>query len=174
MLFSEVTSALSFERRNLGIKLEDARNNLIEMHLIQTLKNEFFFDLPLFSKCPATSINSYFNKMTLSIVNGRAKGRVWCTLNFLAVSFDHQRMWKNDKVDSCGFFFFFIPLAARHGQDANLSHSYQLSLKSLLSSWIAFKGCDHDHFLYIDRLYRIEATPGGQSWNIRQTKWEKQ
>ena len=36
------------------------------MHLIQSLKNEFCFDLPMFSKYPATSINSYFYKMTLS------------------------------------------------------------------------------------------------------------
>ena len=35
------------------------------MHLIQSLKNEFSFDMPLFSKYPATSINSYFYKMTL-------------------------------------------------------------------------------------------------------------
>ena len=35
------------------------------MHLIQSLKNEFCFDLPMFSKYPATSINSYFFKMTL-------------------------------------------------------------------------------------------------------------
>ena len=35
------------------------------MHLIQSLKNEFSFDLPMFSKYPATSINSYFYKMTL-------------------------------------------------------------------------------------------------------------
>ena len=35
------------------------------MHLIQSLKNEYCFDLPMFSKYPAISINSYFNKMTL-------------------------------------------------------------------------------------------------------------
>ena len=35
------------------------------MHLIQSLKNEFCFDLPMFSKYLATSINSYFYKMTL-------------------------------------------------------------------------------------------------------------
>ena len=35
------------------------------MHLIQSLKNEVCFDLPLFLKYPATSINSDFNKMTL-------------------------------------------------------------------------------------------------------------
>ena len=46
-------------------KLVDPRNNLIDMHLIQSLKNEFCFDLPLFSKYPDTSINSYFYKMTL-------------------------------------------------------------------------------------------------------------
>ena len=38
------------------------------MHLIQSLKNEFCFDLTMFSKYPATSINSYFYKMTLSIL----------------------------------------------------------------------------------------------------------
>ena len=37
------------------------------MHLIQSLKNEFCFDLPMFSKYPATSINSYFYKMTLEL-----------------------------------------------------------------------------------------------------------
>ena len=36
------------------------------MHLIQSLKNGICFDLPMFSKYPATSINSYFYKMTLS------------------------------------------------------------------------------------------------------------
>ena len=35
------------------------------MHLIQSLENEFCFDLPMFSKYLATSINSYFYKMTL-------------------------------------------------------------------------------------------------------------
>ena len=35
------------------------------MHMIQSLKNEFCFDLPMFSKYPATSKNSYFYKMTL-------------------------------------------------------------------------------------------------------------
>ena len=39
------------------------------MHLGQSLTNEFCFDLPMFSKYPATSINSYFYKMTL-INNG--------------------------------------------------------------------------------------------------------
>ena len=48
LLFSEENSAISLERRNLGKKLVDARNNLINMHLIQSLKNEFCFDLPLF------------------------------------------------------------------------------------------------------------------------------
>ena len=37
------------------------------MHLIQSFKNEFCFDLPLFSEYPATSINSYFHKMTLHV-----------------------------------------------------------------------------------------------------------
>ena len=37
------------------------------MHLLQSLKNEFCFDLPMFSKYPATPINSYFYKMTLVI-----------------------------------------------------------------------------------------------------------
>jgi len=63
LLFSEVTSALSFEK--LGNELVDARNILIDMHLIQSLKNEFCFDLPWFSKYPATSINNYFYKITL-------------------------------------------------------------------------------------------------------------
>ena len=35
------------------------------MQLIQSLKNEFWFDLPMFSKYRATTINSYFYKMTL-------------------------------------------------------------------------------------------------------------
>ena len=38
------------------------------MHLIQSLKNEFCFDLPMFSKYLATSINSYFYKMTLNTI----------------------------------------------------------------------------------------------------------
>ena len=38
------------------------------MHLIQSLKNEFCFDLSMFSKYPATSINSYFYKMTLVVL----------------------------------------------------------------------------------------------------------
>ena len=67
MLFTEVTIAISYERRDLGKKLLDARTNLIDMHLIQSLKNEICFDLPLFSKYPATSINRYFYKMTLII-----------------------------------------------------------------------------------------------------------
>ena len=56
LMFSEVTRAIRFERRNLGKKFVDARKNLIDMHLIQTLKNEFCFDLPMISKYPATSI----------------------------------------------------------------------------------------------------------------------
>ena len=58
LLFSEVTIAISFERRNLGNKLVDARNNLTDILLIQPLKNEFCFDLPMFSKYPATSIST--------------------------------------------------------------------------------------------------------------------
>jgi len=65
LLFSEVASAIGFERRNLSKNLVEARDNLFEMHLIQSLKNEFC--LPLFSKYPATSKNSYFYKMTLSL-----------------------------------------------------------------------------------------------------------
>ena len=65
MLFTEVTIAISYERRDLGKKLLDARTNLIDMHLIQSLKNEICFELPLFSKYPDTSINRYFYKMTL-------------------------------------------------------------------------------------------------------------
>ena len=38
------------------------------MHLIQSLKNECCFALHLFSKYPATSINSYFYKMSLHAV----------------------------------------------------------------------------------------------------------
>ena len=38
------------------------------MHLIQSLKNEFCFNLPMFSKYPATSINSYFYKMTIQTI----------------------------------------------------------------------------------------------------------
>ena len=50
MLFSEVTTDKRFEKRNLGNKLVDARNNLIDMHLMQFLKNEFCFALPMFAK----------------------------------------------------------------------------------------------------------------------------
>ena len=40
------------------------------MHFIfdSLFKNEFCFDLPLFAKYPATSINSYFYNMTLVVV----------------------------------------------------------------------------------------------------------
>ena len=69
LLFSEVTRAIRFERRNLGKKFVDARKNLIVMHLIQSLKNEFRFDLPLFLMYPATSINSYFYKITLHVTH---------------------------------------------------------------------------------------------------------
>ena len=58
--FSEITESWKLENKLVG-----ARNNLIDMHLIQSLKNEFCIDLPLFSKYPATSINMYFYKMTL-------------------------------------------------------------------------------------------------------------
>ena len=71
MLFTEVTNAISFLRRNVGKKLLDARSNLIDMHLIQSLKNEFCFDLPMFSKYPATSLNNNFYKMTLVTFVGR-------------------------------------------------------------------------------------------------------
>ena len=37
LMFSEVTSAIIFEKRNLGNKLRDARNNFTDMHLIQFL-----------------------------------------------------------------------------------------------------------------------------------------
>ena len=37
-----------FWKKKFRKKLEDARNNLIDMHLIHTLKNEFCSDLPLF------------------------------------------------------------------------------------------------------------------------------
>ena len=43
LLFSEVTSAISFEKRNFRNKLVDARNNLIDIHLIQFWKKEFCF-----------------------------------------------------------------------------------------------------------------------------------
>ena len=56
-----------FWKKKFRKKLVDARNDFIDMHLIQSLKNEFWFDLPLFSKYPATSKNSYFYKMTLCI-----------------------------------------------------------------------------------------------------------
>ena len=80
MLFSEVTSAISFERRNLGKELVDARNNLIDMHLLQSLKNEYCFDLPLFSKYPTTSIKSYFYKMTNFIFRTPGLYCIWYTV----------------------------------------------------------------------------------------------
>ena len=64
--FHFAVSAISFERRNIGKKLVDTRINLIDMRLIQSLKNDFSFHLPLFSKYPATSINRYFYKMNLT------------------------------------------------------------------------------------------------------------
>ena len=63
LLFTEVTSAISFYRSNLGKHLVDARSNLIDMHLIQSLKIEYCFDM--FSKYQAISTNSYFYKLTL-------------------------------------------------------------------------------------------------------------
>ena len=47
------------------------------MHLIMSLKNEFCFDLPMFSKYPDTSINRYFHKMTLAIPKS------FCTVLFM-------------------------------------------------------------------------------------------
>ena len=64
--FAVLTIAISFKRRNSGKKLVYARINLIDMHFIQSLINEFCLDLPLFSTYLATSINSYFYKITLS------------------------------------------------------------------------------------------------------------
>ena len=58
LLFSEVTSAISFEKRNLGNKLVDARKNLIDLHLIQFLKNEFCF-------AGVFQVTSYFHKRLL-------------------------------------------------------------------------------------------------------------
>ena len=48
--------------------LIDARNNLMDMYLLQSLNNEVSFDLA-FLKYPATSINSYFYKMTLRVTD---------------------------------------------------------------------------------------------------------
>ena len=36
--------------------------------LSQSLKNEFCLDLPMLSKYPATSVNSFFYKMTLCVL----------------------------------------------------------------------------------------------------------
>ena len=83
LLFSEVTSAISFKRSNLGKKLIDVRNYLIDMYLIQSLKNEFCFDLPLFSKYPATSINSNLYKMTL--LKFQSPFVLLCVLNTLSI-----------------------------------------------------------------------------------------
>ena len=63
-MFSEVTYAISSEKSNLGSKLVDARNNLLDIHLIKFLRNEFCFFCLSFQK-PATSINGYSYKMTL-------------------------------------------------------------------------------------------------------------
>ena len=45
MLFSEVTIAKSFEKRNLGNQLADTKNNLIDMHLIKFLKYKFIITI---------------------------------------------------------------------------------------------------------------------------------
>ena len=68
LLFSEVTSAIIFEKRNFGKKHEAARNNLIDMHLILSLKNEFCFDLPLFTK-----YIGYFYKHSIIFIQGVLK-----------------------------------------------------------------------------------------------------
>ena len=62
------------------------------MHLIQSLKNEFCFDLPMFSKYLATSINSYFYKKTLhNNFNFWAPRTPFFSLIFYY--FIHQRVW---------------------------------------------------------------------------------
>ena len=89
LLFSEVTSqCYKFWKKKYMKKLVDARNNLINMHSIQSLINEFCFDLPLFSKYPATSINSYFYKMTLFAKK--------CQKNILDLSF----LYENEQIKS--------------------------------------------------------------------------
>ena len=51
-----------FWKKKFRKKLVDARNNLIDMHLIQSLKNKFSIDLPLFPKYPATSIKRLYGE----------------------------------------------------------------------------------------------------------------
>ena len=74
-------------------KLVDARNDFIDMHLIQSLKNKFWFDLPLFSKYPATSKNSYFYKMTLFGNN------TWLVLMILTIH--NVMLTTNKKMTTC-------------------------------------------------------------------------
>ena len=74
------------------------------MYLIQSLKNEFCFDLPLFSKYPATSINSYFNKMTLILfqLEENSSGLEEDYRTSSAMSRREQRRlhdWKSKSVD---------------------------------------------------------------------------
>ena len=55
LLFSEATSAISFDKRNLGNKLVDARNNLIHGAVLR---------LTGFEKCPSWFFNgnsSHYN-----------------------------------------------------------------------------------------------------------------
>ena len=61
-----------FLKKQFRKKLVDARNNLIDMHLIQSLKINF-------SKYPATSINSYFYGMILWLYNSSTSPK-WLTV----------------------------------------------------------------------------------------------
>ena len=48
------------------------KKKLVDRHAFDSVfKNELCFDLPLFSKYTATSLNSYFYKMTLHLSNQR-------------------------------------------------------------------------------------------------------
>ena len=51
------------------------------------IKNEFCFDLPMFSKYLATSINSYFYKMTLLLWNDSTHSTIVTYIHFLLYKF---------------------------------------------------------------------------------------
>ena len=88
------------------------------MHLIQSFKNKFCFDLPLFSKYPDTSINSYFYKITLFVYAGFF-GQIACAFlfGFSIGSYDTSiviifKTLVNDITIPLGFSMFIVALAS--------------------------------------------------------------
>ena len=89
------------------------------MHLIQSLENEFCFDLPIVSEYPATSINSYFYKMTLVLTStyaGLVKRKDGA--NVCVLQFDHHQfvLTNNYKITTCTKCSFII-VRCDHGDE---------------------------------------------------------